>query len=322
MYLSTLNQSSPLLYLNCLNFRCTVDPETFIIEVRAQRNIRKGEEITTRYFEPWIGQPRRVLSIEKNWNFICNCARCQDPTDFETYFSAIKCQTCYENSHFSDDILDNDNMASHSDGCYVPNNTQNLESLWSCNKCGEEKAVYEIEHILTTMEEILEDMKSKLTKIRENNLPKFGKYIESSFHMLHQYLHPNHFLIFHYKIWILELELPNDILQHTKIKEKEILDSSTKDEILEAVSLLELQLKYHKDVISLIETLDPGLSISMAQHLKHQAQTRIQLSQLKQLINSENYSKMEYMTQMEKAFCELQQASIYFDYPEKKNFIS
>ena len=287
--------------------------------MRAQRAITKGEEITTRYFDPWIGQPRRLLSIEKNWNYLCNCTRCQDVTDLGTYFSAIKCISCSEISNTSNESLDNDQLTSTnvSDGYHLQNDTRQLESLWSCNKCGEEKAIFEVEHILSTLEEILDEVKSKIINVKENDASKLTKFIRRSFDVLHQYLHPNHFLIFHYKIWILELDVSNKVRQCSGLEKDKILDNASREEISDAVLLLKLQLQYHSDVISVIETLDPGLSISMSRHLKHQAQTRILLSQLRQVIDSESYSKFDHMTEVEKAFSEFRQASMHFDYPEK-----
>ena len=99
--------------------------------------------------------------------------------------------------------------------------------------------------------------------------------------------------------------------------EAKIVDNDSKEQISDAVLLLKLQLQYNSDVISVIKTLDPGLSISMSRHLKHQAQTRILLSQLRQVIDSESYSKFDHMTEVEKAFSEFRQASMHFDYPEK-----
>lgn len=72
------------------NTRCTIDAKTFKMIVRAQSEIKKGQQITTRYVPPWEGQPKRLSQIWKQWQFICCCDRCKDPTEFGTCFSAIK----------------------------------------------------------------------------------------------------------------------------------------------------------------------------------------------------------------------------------------
>lgn len=72
------------------NTRCTIDEKTFQIVVRAQTSIKKGQQLTTRYYPPWQGQPIRLAEIFKHWQFICCCDRCKDPTEFGTNYSAIK----------------------------------------------------------------------------------------------------------------------------------------------------------------------------------------------------------------------------------------
>ena len=62
-------------YCYC-NTMYTIHPETKMMEVRAQRNIARGEEISTRYILPSMEQPARLETIHKAWGFICTCARC------------------------------------------------------------------------------------------------------------------------------------------------------------------------------------------------------------------------------------------------------
>ena len=82
---------------NLMNSFCTCNTRVSIEEnqgynivVRAQTYIKKGQQITTRYLPPWEGQPKRVDQLWKHWQFICHCPRCKDPSEFGTYFSAIK----------------------------------------------------------------------------------------------------------------------------------------------------------------------------------------------------------------------------------------
>ena len=49
------------------NTRCNIDDQTLQITVRAQTLIRKGEQITTRYYPPWEGQPKRLHQIWDHW---------------------------------------------------------------------------------------------------------------------------------------------------------------------------------------------------------------------------------------------------------------
>ena len=67
----------PLMNSYCYcNTMYTIHPDTKLMEVRAKVNIRRGEEITTRYVLPSMEQPTRLEHIYKSWGFICSCARC------------------------------------------------------------------------------------------------------------------------------------------------------------------------------------------------------------------------------------------------------
>ena len=73
------------------NTRCSIEEnQGYSMVVRAQTYIKKGEQITTRYYPPWEGQPKRVDQLWKHWQFVCHCDRCKDPKEYGTFFSAIK----------------------------------------------------------------------------------------------------------------------------------------------------------------------------------------------------------------------------------------
>lgn len=51
----------PLMNSYCYcNTRYSIDKYSHVMEVRAQRTIKEGEEITTRYIVPVMGQPARM----------------------------------------------------------------------------------------------------------------------------------------------------------------------------------------------------------------------------------------------------------------------
>ena len=98
------------------NTRCTIDPKSFKMIVRAQTFISKGQQITTRYIPPWDGQPVRLNKIWKHWQFVCFCDRCKDPTEFGTYFSGIRCKKCPS-------------------GYLLPFKQNHIASPWNCHHC-------------------------------------------------------------------------------------------------------------------------------------------------------------------------------------------
>ena len=123
------------------------------MEVRAKMAIQQGEEITTRYVDPWEGQPSRQLKIARNWNFICNCLRCKDPSDLGTYFSAIVCQKCanYISSNERCETKSSayiGNAISNNHGYLLPIDCQYIETHWQCMNCEEKKSVRDIEDLL------------------------------------------------------------------------------------------------------------------------------------------------------------------------------
>lgn len=63
-----------------------------VIQVRAKRAIIQGEELTIQYKNPLLGNVVRTTSLQRNWLFDCQCARCQDPTELGTYLSALRCR--------------------------------------------------------------------------------------------------------------------------------------------------------------------------------------------------------------------------------------
>ena len=71
-----------------------MSPKDHSITVRAQTKITKGQEITIQYLSFVYGHLHRKKTIKSFWFFDCACKRCQDPTELESYLSAVKCMKC------------------------------------------------------------------------------------------------------------------------------------------------------------------------------------------------------------------------------------
>ena len=97
------------------NARFQIHPDRRIV-VTALQDIPKGAEITTKYLPCTVGNTRRRSKIKANWNFECQCIRCQDVTEFGTNFDALKCQQCPQ-------------------GLVLPEKALDMESLWKCSNC-------------------------------------------------------------------------------------------------------------------------------------------------------------------------------------------
>ena len=87
----------PLMNNQCYcNTVFTINTDTKVMEVRAQRRIKTGEEVSTRHVLPSMEQSTRLEYIKKVWDFIiiCRCDRCQSPSALGSMFSGLKCGQC------------------------------------------------------------------------------------------------------------------------------------------------------------------------------------------------------------------------------------
>ena len=110
----------PLMNSYCYcNTMYSIDKITKQMEVRAQRSIPAGHEITTRYIIPTMGQPGRMKYIWQAWGFICSCERCSDPTELGTKYNGVLCKQ-------EDCRL----------GFLLPSKPCVLAARWSCDECG------------------------------------------------------------------------------------------------------------------------------------------------------------------------------------------
>ena len=308
-----------------LIWRCEINPETFVMEVRAKMAIQQNEEITTRYVDPWEGQPNRQLKIGQNWNFICNCLRCKDPSDLGTYFSAIVCQRC-SNYISSNERCESKSSAyigsaiSNNHGYLLPIDCQYIETHWHCINCGEKKCARDIEDLLNEVVKSVESVKQDILVQMEEDFPKVVDSIKSSIDLIQTFVHPNHFLLYQFKKWITELPIPKSSVAPIGKKEPDetINNHDIMHDILTKSVFLELKQKCHLDLLIIIESLDPGFTLNRAGHIKKLARNRMQLSQLNLSVDPENYTDVEHMAQMKIAFSELKLVSDSFKYPETK----
>ena len=184
-------------YLNhsCMaNCRYHISSDNRTITVRAQRPIKKGEEITISYIGVTLGNIIRKQSFQRHWRFTCNCKRCQDPTEFGTFLQAIRCKMCIEKKK---------------DGYMLPDSTS--ENKWICNLCTNSMSDIEVRVLLGDILQKTEFMNyDQPSELWENLLNKIQSEI----------LHPDHYLCMNIKralIYIYGNKQPfNDPLEDTQ----------------------------------------------------------------------------------------------------------
>lgn len=126
------------------NVRYKFDEKQVMI-VQAAKRIEKDEEIFTSYLQLFWSTLSRRLQLKATKDFMCSCARCQDPTEHETYLSALKCakQEC-------------------TTGRLLPMQPLMVSSPWKCDVCGiklEFKKISRIQDVLSSV--IVHKLKNK-----------------------------------------------------------------------------------------------------------------------------------------------------------------
>ena len=62
------------------------------LALQAKHAIKAGEEFTIAYISPLQGSIKRRMKLHDKWYFDCGCARCQSPTELDSFTSVHLCQ--------------------------------------------------------------------------------------------------------------------------------------------------------------------------------------------------------------------------------------
>ncbi|XP_055531487.1 SET domain-containing protein SmydA-8 [Wyeomyia smithii] len=146
----------------------------------APNSIMKGDRLSISYSDVLWGTVNRLEHLQQTKLFRCACERCKDPTEFGTYFSAMRC------SGFKKD--------SNCNGLLLPEASKTWHSNWSCNKC---KAAVEFKDICA----ILERAKMDLGAMEKTNEQHCNMYIKH----YSRWLSANHHYIVEVKILLSQI---------------------------------------------------------------------------------------------------------------------
>lgn len=90
--------------------------EDMSITMRAAYDLEEGDAVSITYTDTlWTTGARREHLVYSK-NFLCICDRCKDPTENETYTSALKCMKC--------------------PSYYLPETPLDCNGAWKCKECG------------------------------------------------------------------------------------------------------------------------------------------------------------------------------------------
>jgi len=148
---------------NCIPNMSHVIDEQDRVTVRAAVPIQKGENLFVSYTLTLRGTIERRSTLRQSKFFECNCARCADPTECQTYLSAFKCQKC-------------------SVGNVLPLKPLQLHTNWRCDRCS-----YRLNAAVVAR--IDNQLNNEFDAIGPNDVQKFEDFLKRHGSLLH----PNHY---------------------------------------------------------------------------------------------------------------------------------
>ncbi|CAL8109373.1 unnamed protein product [Orchesella dallaii] len=179
--------------LSLINHNCRPNTRTILhekdgglyMELRSSMDIEEGEEISQQYISSTKGTFLRRENLYEDWFFHCCCERCSDSTEFNSFFSAIKCVNC-------------------SEGYLLPKNPLESDSPWVCVQisfqmltpetgCGYSRTSENVKRLTDDI-----DARIKLAQQSPKALERI--LVELSSHSLH----PNHYLLIDIKFNVLD----------------------------------------------------------------------------------------------------------------------
>ncbi|XP_055836503.1 SET domain-containing protein SmydA-8 [Episyrphus balteatus] len=153
----------------------------FKISVVAGRDIRKGEHLQIMYSNMLWGTQMRHEHLQITKHFLCQCDRCRDPTEFQTYFSGMICVG---------------DVGKECGGIQLPKDPLSAKTDWMCDTCPMVISGEEVRFLLTQINEDVERILATKPTILQ---------LEALIEKLSQFLHPNHYQIFALKHSLIQL---------------------------------------------------------------------------------------------------------------------
>lgn len=224
-----LFQMASLLQHSCLpNVTYNFDMKnSFKITVKAARDIKKGETLTTSYTHVLWPTALREDHLKETKYFTCDCERCKDPIEMGTNFSTLRC--------IGTDGCD-------CNGYQIPTNPTSInDNEWACNKCIVKVSSDNVNSLIGRMSEEVDNI------LASQPTPEV---LEEFIEKLNPFLHPNHHLFFNLKHTLLQLygnhkNMPYDLMSDQMLLKK---------------------LKMCDDLLNIVAILDP-LSIRITFYL-------------------------------------------------------
>jgi len=149
---------------NCIaNVELSIDNKFGMI-ARTTVPVKRGEILFISYSDVNQGTRERRYSLSKFKYFECNCVRCCDPTECQTYLSALKCQKC-------------------SEGNVLPMKPLDHCSDWKCDHCSHRLTYFEVDLTIFKLQFAYKTMDHNDVESIESFMQSFSSLV-----------HPNHYV--------------------------------------------------------------------------------------------------------------------------------
>lgn len=167
---------------NCLpNTAHCFENKTYKITVRAALPIKAGEHLSTMYTHCLWGTQARREHLRETKYFSCSCNRCSDPTELESYLSALRCIGTDEEQ---------------CGGVQLADDPLNDNTEWSCSKCKVKLSNAEVCFLVNGIGEELDNVQLSNPTVRE---------LDALLNKMMTFLHPNHYHVYALKHSLIQL---------------------------------------------------------------------------------------------------------------------
>lgn len=172
-----------LLKHSCVpNCYFSFDRNGFKLKVKAGRDIAKGENLCIMFTNCLWGTQQRQEHLMLTKCLTCTCARCKDPTEFDTHFSSLKCLGL--------------GVKEKCEGYHMPTDPN---GDWVCSAAGCEVRLTS-HQVFEFMQNVENDVEALLAN-EKATIPE----IETTIKKLSSFLHPNHYQNFALKHNLVQL---------------------------------------------------------------------------------------------------------------------
>ncbi|EDW00579.1 SET domain-containing protein SmydA-8 [Drosophila grimshawi] len=157
------------------------DAATQRIAVRAGCDLKKGDHLKITYTNILWGTQMRQHHLRMTKHFNCRCSRCEDPSEYGTYVSAMRCLG---------------DVSKSCGGIQQPVDPLDEQTQWKCDTCPMLVDAAYVSEVQTHMTDEVEKLLAGQPTASQ---------VELLLARLSQLLHPNHFHMFNLKHTLIQL---------------------------------------------------------------------------------------------------------------------